>query len=152
MVFKIQVPIKKLHPDAMLPTYAHDGDAAMDIYALEADLIHVGETKIVKTGLAVAVPNGWEMQVRTRSGLSLKGVTVANGPGTIDSSYRGELGIILNYTPNWSVGPTTAPYRIRKGDRIAQILVMPVPKITWDERDELPDSERGAGGFGSSGV
>lgn len=145
----VKVKITKLNPDAIIPEYAHVTDAGCDVCAVEEVTIGAGETKIVKTGLAVAIPVGYEIQVRPRSGLSYKTkLRVANAPGTIDTDYRGEIGIIINNT-----GDT--PYVVDKGMKIAQLLIAPTPMITWEEVDsveELGSTDRGAGGFGSTGV
>jgi dUTP pyrophosphatase len=104
-----------------------------------------GERRLVPTGLCIAVPAGFEAQVRPRSGLALRhGVTLPNAPGTIDSDYRGELAVIL-----WNAGDE--PFEIRRGDRIAQLVVAPVAHVVWAEADVLPESSRAGGGFGSTG-
>lgn len=144
----IPVKIIKLNSDAIIPQYAHPTDAGADICAIEETKLEPGETKIVKTGLAVAIPIGYEIQVRPRSGLSLKsGLRIANAPGTIDTDYRGEIGIIMTNTND-------IPYVIDKGMKIAQLLIAPTPRIKWDEVftiEELGSTERGEGGFGSTG-
>ena len=91
----MKIGFKKVHPDAVIPKYAHEGDAGMDVYAINDELIPLNEPTIVKTGLVAEIPDGYEIQVRPRSGLATKGVTVFNAPGTIDSNYRGEIGVIL---------------------------------------------------------
>ncbi|MBR4608739.1 MAG: dUTP diphosphatase [Lachnospiraceae bacterium] len=141
-----KVLVKKLHPDAVIPKYAKPGDAGFDLFAVEETVVMPGQTVIIKTGLAVAVPEGFEMQVRMRSGASLRTpLIVANAPGTVDSGYRGEVGIIVR-----NVHPTL-PYTVHKGGRIAQGVIAPVVTAEFTEVDELPDSERGSGGFGSTG-
>lgn len=144
----IEVKIVKLNPDAIIPQYAHPTDAGADVCAVEEITIEPGETKIVKTGIAVAIPAGYEIQVRPRSGLSLKsGLRIANAPGTIDADYRGEIGIIMTNTKD-------IPYVIDKGMKIAQLVIAPTPKIKWREVatiDELGETSRGAGGYGSTG-
>lgn len=140
----IKVKITKLNPDAVIPKYAHPTDAGADVCAIEETIIEPNETKIVKTGLAVAIPSGYEIQVRPRSGLSLKtGLRVANAPGTIDSDYRGEVGVIMQNV-------SSEPYTIEKGAKIAQFVISEVPMIGWDEVDELNTTERGEGGYGST--
>jgi len=131
-----------------LPSYATAGAAGADVVAaVEAELVLVpGGRVAVPTGLAVALPDGFEMQVRPRSGLALRhGITVANAPGTIDSDYRGEVMVIL-------VNLSDAAYVVRRGDRIAQLVVAPVVRASFAELQTLADSPRGAGGFGSTGV
>ncbi|MFC2150753.1 dUTP diphosphatase [Calditrichota bacterium] len=133
--------------DLELPSYASQGAAAVDLYAaIDDDLpIHVGQTLAVATGIAIAIPTGYEAQVRPRSGLALKhSIGILNSPGTIDSDYRGEVKVILT-----NVGKET--YIFKRGDRIAQLVLAKVEQIEWDETGELPDTERGEGGFGHSG-
>lgn len=143
----IPVKITKLNPDAFIPQYAHTTDAGADIKAVETVVINAHETKLVKTGLAIAVPAGYEMQIRPRSGLSLKtGLRIANAPATIDSDYRGEIGIIITNISDES-------YTIEKGNAIAQCLIAPTPMIKWEEVSTVEDlgkTERGEGGFGST--
>lgn len=144
---RIYVKIIKLNPNATLPEYAHPTDAGADICAIEETRLEAGETKIVKTGLAVAIPAGYEIQVRPRSGLSLKsGLRIANSVGTIDSDYRGEIGVIMTNTND-------IPYIIDKGTKIAQLIIAPSPMIKWQEVnsvEELGLTERDKGGFGST--
>jgi len=140
------VKFRRVHPDAVLPAYAHPGDAGMDVRSV-ADLeIAPGGRALVPTGLVMALPPGYEAQVRPRSGLALKrGVTVLNTPGTIDEGYRGEVGVILaNFGDE--------PFAVNKGDRIAQIVVAPVTRAEIVETSEVDGTDRGAGGFGSTGV
>ena len=140
------VRFKKVHPDATLPAYAHPGDAGMDVRSVESLEIAPGARALVHTGLVMALPPGWEAQVRPRSGLALKhGVTVLNTPGTIDAGYRGEVGVILA-----NLGD--APFSVAKGDRVAQIVVAPVTTAEIAEVEVVDDTDRGAGGFGSTGV
>lgn len=137
---------KRVHPDAVLPAYAHPSDAGMDLRSV-ADLeIPCGGRALVPTGLVALLPPGYEAQVRPRSGLALKhGVTVLNAPGTIDSGYRGEVGVIL-------VNFGAAAFAVKKGDRIAQLVIAPVTQPQVVEADVLDATDRGAGGFGSTGV
>lgn len=133
--------------DIPLPSYATDGSAGMDIRAaVEGELIvPPATTVLVPTGFAIAVPAGYEAQVRPRSGLAIKHqVGIMNSPGTIDSDYRGEVRIILT-----NFGPE--PFIIRRGDRIAQMVIAPYVRAEWDEREELENTTRGAGGFGHTG-
>lgn len=143
----VKVGIVKLNPDAIIPQYAHPTDAGADICAVEETKLEPGETKIVKTGIAVAIPAGYEIQVRPRSGLSLKsGLRIANAPGTIDTEYRGEIGVIMTNTKD-------IPYVIDKGMKIAQLVIAPTPMIKWEEVatvEELGTTSRGADGFGST--
>ena len=140
------VRFKKVHPDASLPSYAHPGDAGMDVRSVEDVELAPGARALVHTGLVMILPQGWEAQVRPRSGLALKhGVTVLNTPGTIDAGYRGEVGVILA-----NLGDVAFP--VRKGDRIAQIVVAPVTTADIEEAEVVDETDRGAGGFGSTGV
>lgn len=143
---KVRVKIQKINPDAVIPTYAHSTDAGADVSSVEDITIAAGETKIVKTGLKVAIPKGYEIQIRARSGISAKTpLRIANCVGTIDSSFRGEIGVIM-----WNSG--TEPYTIKKGDKIAQMLIAPTPMINWEETEINDDTDRGTGGFGSTDV
>jgi dUTP pyrophosphatase len=145
----VEVPIRRLRPDAdplPLPAYMTPGSAGCDLAADVATPIRLapGERALVPTGLAVALPPGYEAQVRPRSGLAVReGVTVLNAPGTIDADYRGEIQVLL-------VNLGGAPATIRRGDRIAQMVVAPVTAARWTEVEALPDTARGAGGFGST--
>ncbi|HLB79719.1 MAG TPA: dUTP diphosphatase [Dongiaceae bacterium] len=131
-----------------LPGYGTAACAGMDLVAAVGPELTLapGGRALVPTGIAIALPEGYEAQVRPRSGLALEaGVTVLNTPGTIDADYRGEVRVILvNHGP--------APFTVRRGLRIAQLVVAPVVRVAWSEAAELPDSDRGAGGFGSTGV
>lgn len=141
---QIMIKIEKTHPDAILPSYANIGDAGADIYAVEDISIAPKTTVIVPTGLKVAIPIGYEIQIRSRSGLAAKTkIRVSNGVGTIDSQFRGEIGVIFD-----NIG--TQIYEIKKGDRIAQMVLNQVPTIKWTEVESLDETERGEG-FGSSG-
>ncbi|KUR76418.1 dUTP diphosphatase [Novosphingobium sp. FSW06-99] len=131
--------------DLPLPAYATAGAAGMDVVAAEDVTIAPGGRHAVATGLALAIPVGFEIQVRPRSGLALKyGVTVPNTPGTIDSDYRGELKVIL-------INHCDAAFDVRRGDRVAQLVLAPVTQAAWVEVDELDATARGEGGFGSTG-
>ncbi|KPF54101.1 dUTP pyrophosphatase [Novosphingobium capsulatum] len=128
-----------------LPAYATDGAAGMDVVAAEDLDLAPGARHAVATGLALAIPYGFEIQVRPRSGLALKhGISVPNAPGTIDSDYRGELKVIL-------INHGSESFSIQRGDRVAQLVLAPVVRGTWLEVGELDDTARGAGGFGSTG-
>ena len=140
------VRFKRLCPDAVLPAYAHPGDAGMDIRSVDDLEIAPGARALVHTGLVMVLPPGWEAQVRPRSGLALKhGVTVLNTPGTIDSGYRGEVGVIL-------INLGAEPFVVEKGMKIAQLVVAPVAQAEIVEVSAVDASDRGAGGFGSTGV
>ena len=143
----VRVAVKRLpHGEVLaLPTYATDGAAGMDVLAAEDVILPAGGRHAVATGLSVAIPEGYEIQVRPRSGLALKhGISVPNAPGTIDSDYRGELKVIL-------INHGAEPFAIARGDRVAQLVLAPVVRMTWDEVDALDETERGGGGFGSTG-
>jgi dUTP pyrophosphatase len=130
----------------VLPAYAHPGDAGMDLCSVERLVVPAGGRALVHTGLKMALPPGYEAQVRPRSGLALKrGVTVLNTPGTIDEGYRGEIGVIL-------VNFGDADFQVEKGDRIAQMVVAPVTRAQVVEVADLDETARGNGGFGSTGV
>ena len=137
---------RKIHPDAVLPSYAHPSDAGMDVRSVEDLVIAPGKRALVPTGLVMLLPPMYEAQVRPRSGLALKsGVTVLNTPGTIDSGYRGEVGVIL---ANFG----EADFQVKKGDKIAQIVIAPVTQPEIVETDEIDETDRGSGGFGSTGI
>ena len=144
---RVPVPVKRLdgNDDLPLPSYATEGAAGMDVVSSEERILNPGDRAAVATGLAVAIPEGYEIQIRPRSGLALKhGITVPNAPGTIDSDYRGELKVIL-------INHGLEPYKIRRGDRIAQAVLSPVVMASWLEVHELDKTVRGEGGFGSTG-
>jgi dUTP pyrophosphatase len=140
------IRFKRLHPAAVAPAYAHPGDAGMDICACEAATLAPGARALVRTGLALEVPEGHEVQVRPRSGLALKhGVTLLNTPGTIDAGYRGEIGVIL-------INLGQEPFAVTPGMRIAQLVVAVVARADLVEASALSATARGAGGFGSTGT
>jgi dUTP pyrophosphatase len=148
----MKVKIKKLHPDAQIPKYAHLGDSGFDLVAIEDVSFNGGETRLVRTGLAISVGSGYELQVRPRSGLSLKTpLRVANSPGTVDSSYLGEICVIVTNTDPPLDSRYSSRY-IKKGDRIAQGVVCPVERVEFEEVESLDETERGDGAFGSTGV
>ncbi len=143
----VPVLVKRLdHGQGLdLPAYATTGAAGMDVVSAEDVTLAPGARHAVATGLALAIPPGFEVQVRPRSGLALKhGITVPNTPGTIDSDYRGELKVIL-------INLGSEPFEIRRGDRVAQLVLAPVVQAGWVEVEHLDETERGAGGFGSTG-
>lgn len=160
------IPVKKLHPDAVLPSYQSDGAAGMDLCAIDqwltlageslpVDLdscneqprtLYPGQSRLFGTGIALAIPPGFEGQIRPRSGLAAKrGITVLNSPGTIDSDYRGEVKVLL-------INLGDEPYAIKRGDRIAQIVFAPVARAELQQVDDLDATARGSGGFGSTGT
>ncbi|MEP2987581.1 MAG: dUTP diphosphatase [Parasphingorhabdus sp.] len=144
----IEIPVKRLDHagDLPMPSYETTGSAGMDIRAAETATIAPGKRGLVGTGFAFAIPEGYEVQVRPRSGLALKkGISVLNTPGTIDSDYRGEIKVILA-----NLGE--ADFAVERGDRIAQIVVAPVQRGNLTEVTDLDETDRGAGGFGSTGV
>jgi dUTP pyrophosphatase len=142
----IELPIRRLHDDAVVPSRAYAGDAGLDLAACERVELGAGERATVGTGLAVAIPEGYAGFVQPRSGLAARhGLTVVNSPGLVDSGYRGELQVALVNTD------LREPFVVEPGMRIAQLVVLAVPELELLEVDALPDSERGAGGFGSSG-
>ena len=143
----IELPIQKLRDDAVVPTRAYSGDAGLDLTACERVELGPGERSLVGTGLAIAIPAGYAGYVQPRSGLAAKhGITIVNTPGLVDSGYRGELKVILLNTD------ANEPFVIEPGMRIAQLVVLPIPEVVPVEMDELPSSERGERGFGSSAV
>jgi dUTP pyrophosphatase len=146
----LAVQLRRLpHADGLdLPSYQTAGAAGMDLHAaVDADVtIAAGDIVLVPTGLQIAVPDGFEAQVRPRSGLAVKhGISLPNTPATIDSDYRGEIRVPL-------INLGRAPFVVSRGMRIAQLVVAPVVRVTWDEVAELPQTSRGTGGFGHSGV
>lgn len=168
---KETVKVKRLHPDAVIPRRAHAGDAGFDLVAVEDTIIEPGETALIKTGLAFELPQGYEMQIRPRSGITLK-TKLRVQLGTVDSNYRGEVGVIVDnisedyfgnylqyishvdgmeYRTSGELYPNDT-YIIRKGDRIAQAIIQRLPDVELIEVDSIRDSERGTGGFGSTGV
>src|SRR3989440_9344737 len=141
----IELPIRRLRDDAVLPERAYAGDAGLDLAACERHELAPGERAIVPTGLAVAIPEGYAGFVQPRSGLATRnGLTIVNTPGLVDSGYRGELRVILLNTDREHA------FVVEPGMRIAQLVVLPVPEVEPLEVDELPETERGVRGFGSS--
>jgi dUTP pyrophosphatase len=142
----IIVHVKRLSPDARMPEAARRGDVAYDLYSSVDYELRPGERYAVPTGIAIEIPEGYEGQVRPRSGLAMKeGVTVLNTPGTIDSGYRGEVKTIM-------INLGDRPFRITKGMRISQLAIRLVPMVEFVEVDEISDTERGENGFGSTGT
>ena len=142
----IELQITRLREDAVLPAQAYVGDAGLDLAACDRHELGPGERALIGTGLAVAIPEGHAGFVAPRSGLAVEhGITIVNAPGIVDSGYRGELRVILHNTDRRET------FVVEPGMRIAQLLVVPVPAVSLREAEELPASERGEGGFGSSG-
>jgi dUTP pyrophosphatase len=141
----IELPIQRLRPDAVVPRRAYSGDAGLDLSACERVELAPGERALVPTGLAVAIPEGYAGFVQPRSGLAAKhGISIVNTPGLVDSGYRGELLVnLVNTDPQ-------EPFVVEPGMRIAQLVILAVPELELVEVDELPESERGVRGFGSS--
>lgn len=142
------VKVKQLHPDAIVPIYKSELAAGFDLaaYLEEPITLKPNEIRLIKTGLAVEIPKGFEMQIRPRSGLALKhGISVLNSPGTIDADYRGEVGVIL-------INLGSESFAIRHGDRIAQGVIKRVKTVWFEVVEELSETKRGSSGFGSTGV
>ncbi len=138
--------IQRLTSDAILPCYAHEGDAGLDLFACEQMTLQPGQSGMVKTGISIQLPKGTEAQVRPRSGLALKHqITVLNSPGTVDEGYRGEIGVIL-------INHGKAPFMVEKGMKIAQMVIKPVITVQIQESEKLSETKRGKGGFGSTGT
>ena len=143
----MNVDIKKLNENAVIPQYATEQSAGQDLHAVldEPVTLRSLERKLIKTDLAIALPIGYKADVRPRSGLALKhGITVLNTPGTIDADYRGNIGVIL-------VNLSSEPFTINNGERIAQLVISKYEKVEWNEVEELSETDRGSGGFGSTG-
>ena len=139
--------LKKDHP-VSLPQYMTEGSSGMDLFASLAQEVTLvpGERKLIPAGISVAIPEGFEGQIRPRSGLAIqKGIGIVNGPGTIDADYRGEVGVLL-------INFGKEPFAIRNGDRIAQMVISPVTRVTLEEVDDLPPTRRQGGGFGHTGI
>ena len=142
----IAVKIKQMHGNAIIPKYQTSGSAGMDLHAVEDMEVWVGEAKVVPTGIGISVPPGYEAQIRPRSGLAAnRQVTVLNSPGTIDSDYTGELKVIL-------INHGDEIFKIKRGDRIAQIVFVPVSRAHFEVVGELENTSRGDGGLGSTGA
>jgi dUTP pyrophosphatase len=142
----LQVLVQRLDPDAPLPTYALSGDAGADIVTTVDVVLRPGERAVLPTGVAVALPEGYAAFVHPRSGLAARaGLALLNSPGTVDSGYRGEIKVIaVNHDP-------VTPLELRRGDRIAQLVIQRVERVRFVEVGKLPDSDRGVGGYGSTG-
>ncbi|EDM24085.1 dUTP diphosphatase [Caminibacter mediatlanticus] len=141
----MKLKVKKLKDDAILPKYQTDEAAGFDLHSIENVVIKVGERKLISTGLAFEIEKGFEAQIRPRSGLAFKyGITVLNSPGTIDSDYRGEIKVLL-------INLGEEDFEIKKGDRISQVVIAPVIQAEIIEVEILSNTQRGSGGFGSTG-
>ncbi|WXK65916.1 dUTP diphosphatase [Nonomuraea sp. N2-4H] len=146
MSSRVEVLIQRLDSELPMPSYAHAGDAGADLYAAEDVELEPGERAVVGTGVAIALPDGYAAFVHPRSGLAAKhGVTLVNAPGTVDAGYRGEIKVTLINTD------AKEPFRLRRGDRVAQLVVQRVERAAFYEVERLPGSVRGANGFGSTG-
>lgn len=142
----MKLKIKRIDPNAKLPEYAHPGDAGLDLFSVEEIDINPGDSILVRTGIIIELPPGTEAQVRPRSGLALKHqVTLLNTPGTIDEGYRGEVGVIM-------INHGKEVFHIHIGMKIAQMVIQYVLQVDVEECDSMSDSQRGEGGFGSTGV
>lgn len=142
----MELKVKRIDEHAKLPQYAHPGDAGMDLFSIEERTIPPGESALIRTGLTIELPSGTEAQIRPRSGLALKHqVTLTNTPGTIDEGYRGEIGIIM-------INHGREPFQVSRGMKIAQMVIKPVLSVKVTEVENLTETSRGAGGFGSTGV
>lgn len=152
----LHVKFARLHPDAKMPTRATEGSVGLDLYAAHDETLVFGSMVFIDTGIALALPDGWEGQVRGRSGLTRRGVVTAGGIGTCDSDYRGAVGVTLSWPtrPRFRFVDGDDAIKIVAGDRIAQLVIKPAPRVELDEVatvDELGETERGGNGFGSSG-
>ena len=142
----VQISIKRLDPELPVPSYAHPGDAGADLYAAVDLTLDPGERALVPTGIALALPEGYVALVHPRSGLAARhGISVVNSPGTIDAGYRGEVKVCLVNTD------LREPFAVRRGDRIAQLVIQRFETAEFVAADELPESSRGDGGYGSTG-
>ncbi len=142
----MQLKVQRIEADAKMPCYAHPGDSGMDLFSVEEIVLQPGERKLARTGIKISLPKGFEAQVRPKSGIAINnGVTVLNTPGTIDSCYRGEVQVIL-------INLGKEPFKIEKGKKIAQLVIAKVEEAKAKEVDELDETSRSNGGFGSTGT
>lgn len=142
----LTLKIQKVHKDAILPKYAHEGDSGLDLFSVDETIINPGETKLINTGIRIELPENTEAQVRPRSGLALNHqITIVNTPGTVDQGYRGDIKII-------TINLGKVPFKVEKGMKIAQMVIQPVLKVNVVQVDKLSDSDRGTAGFGSTGL
>ncbi len=138
--------IQRIHPKAKLPEYAHPGDAGLDLFSVDDAVIPPGESKLIGTGIVIELPENTEAQIRPRSGMALKHqITVLNSPGTIDHGYRGQIGVIL-------INHGTKPFTVESGMKIAQMVIAPVMSVNVIDTEDLTETKRGEGGFGSTGT
>lgn len=145
VILILELKVKKLDNDAILPKYAKEGDAGLDLFSIENFVLSPGKKYDAKTGISIELPNGYEAQIRPRSGLASKHeITILNTPGTIDSGYRGELIVILKNHSDFE-------YKVKKGDKIAQMVINKYESVKVVEQGELSSTHRGAGGLGSTG-
>ena len=141
----IKVKIKKIKDNAIIPKYSHEGDAGVDLYSTEDYVLKAGDRVLVSTGIKIAVPEGYEAQIRPKSGLAINhGISVVNTPGTVDSCYRGEVKII-------TINLGKEDFKIEKGKKIAQMIFNKIEEAEFEEVEELENTTRGDGGFGSTG-
>jgi dUTP pyrophosphatase len=138
----VKIQLKKLHPDVQLPAYAHPGDAGLDLFSRETRTLEQGEPHLFKLGFSLELPEGFVAIIKDKSGLGLRGITTLGG--VIEHTYRGEYGVLLLNT-------TERSYFVKPGDKIAQLLIMPIATAELEEVSELSETKRGAGGFGSTG-
>ena len=142
----LKIRVKKLNKDAVIPVYAHKGDAGMDIYSIENKTINPSEFELISTGIAISIPYGYEAQVRPKSGLAINnGITILNSPGTIDCHYRGEIKVIC-------LNLGKIPYKVESRKKIAQLVFNKIEEAEFVEVSELDDTQRGSQGFGSTGL
>ncbi|MGB9674569.1 MAG: dUTP diphosphatase [Nanopusillaceae archaeon] len=141
----MKIKVKKLDSKAIIPRYASEGSSGLDLYSIEECRVNPGEIKLIPTGISIEIPDGYEGQIRPRSGIASKyGITIINTPGTIDSDYRGELKLAI-------INLSKTPYSIHIHDRLAQLVISPVVKVDIEEVNELSETQRGKNGFGSTG-
>ena len=142
----VEVKIQKIKKDAIIPQYAHKGDAGVDLHSTEDYLLRPGDRVLVSTGIKIALPKGYEAQIRPKSGLALKnGISVVNTPGTIDAGYRGEVGVII-------INHGKEDYKVEKGKKIAQMILNKMEEARFEEVNSLDETSRNSGGFGSTGL
>lgn len=143
----LKILVQKINEKAQIPAYAHEGDAGVDLYSAADIEIMPGCRALIPTGIKIAIPTGYEGQVRPKSGLAMKhGITVLNAPGTVDAPYRGEVGVIILNTDKEKA------YQVKAGEKIAQMVFCRVEQAVFEEAAELPETSRGEGGFGSTGL
>ena len=142
----LRIKINKIKENAILPHYVHDGDAGVDLYSIEDYVLKPGQRVLVSTGIKMAIPKGYEGQIRSKSGLALNhGISICNSPATIDSGYRGEIGVI-------AINHSNEEFKIKKGTKIAQMVFNKIEKAEFEEVKDLDTTKRGQNGFGSTGL